>query len=62
MTCAKCGRFKPVNPHQPSEMFHAYGLMWHPRCLDAASPNLISSVTRMANGRRLALRNERSQR
>ncbi len=59
MTCAKCGRFKPKNPHQPAKMFRAYGLMWHPRCLDAATPGLIASVTRMEHGRRVGIRSRR---
>ena len=55
LRCAKCGRNKPLNPHQPAKLLSMYGLMWHSRCLDAASPNLISSVTRMEHGRRVGI-------
>ena len=59
MTCAKCGRFKPKNPHQPAKLMSVYGLMWHTRCLDAASPNLIASVSRMEHGRRVGIKARR---
>ncbi len=57
--CAKCGRFKPKNPHHPTKLLSAYGLEWHSRCLDAATPALIASVSRMEHGRRVGIRSRR---